>query len=59
MEKMIYEISLANGETINIVVAVETENDEQEENELLHLYEEYHIAQTYDFVDLVKFEKCN
>ena len=56
---MIYEISLANGETINIVVAVETENDEQEENELLHLYEEYHIAQTYDFVDLVKFEKCN
>lgn len=56
---MTYEIDLTNGETINIVVAVETHNEEEEEQELLHLYEEYIITYSYSYQELCKFEKCN
>jgi hypothetical protein len=52
-------VDLTNGETINIVVAKETSNDDEEEQELLHLFDEYCIAQSYSYRELVMFQKLN
>lgn len=56
---MTHEIHLTNGEVINIVVAVDNISEEEEEDILIHLFEEYCIVHSYSYQELCKFEKCN